>query len=330
MLDSNNYILEKYIEYALGTYKSGALFYADKIMFRCPFCNDWKRRAYILKNNPKDKNRWVFTCFNGDCVGNNSMKATTLLKEKFPGLYDEYRKELFVTNRQNKVVLEHQTFIEELVQKPIDEKKDTKGFISIVDGKGKLFDKAKEYCKYRLIPEDVWSKWFVSIDGRFQGRLIIPFFDNDNKIYYYQGRSLSNQDPKYLSRRIGERQIYNIYNIDKSHPVMITEGPIDSIFLDNAIATIGIKHSENIRKELEQLQQYYIFDNDVAGNKIANKYLENGKYVFNWFKFLKDNNLNNIKDINDYSMISGKTKILFDDLKIYFTNNIYDKVWFKK
>lgn len=331
-LDSNNYILGKYLEYALGTYKSGAYFYSDKIMLRCPMCKDKKKRAYILKNNPKDRNRWVFQCFNGDCDANEAIKATSFLKINFPGLYEDYRREVFSLRRENKSYLESYVVQEVPVEtKPIDEKKDTKHFIPILKGKGPVFDKAKEYCLGRKIPTTIWEKWFVSTGGRYEGRLIIPFYDKDGLIYYYQGRSLSNQEPKYLNRRtVSTKEVYNIHNIDKTKPVMITEGPIDAMFLENGIATLGIKHSENIVLALSDLKCYYVYDNDKDGRKVACKSLEEEKYVFNWTRFLREMDVSiSVKDINDYVMVSGTQFLKFDFLKKYFTNNVYDKVWFQ-
>lgn len=332
-LDSNNYILEKYLEYAFGTYKSGAYFSYEKIMVRCPICQDKKKRAYILKNNPKDRGRWVFTCFNGGCVANDAIKATNFLKIYFPGLYEDYRKEVFSLRKWNREHLD--TYVPkqstpEPEEKKINEKNDTKHFIPINKGVGPLFDKAREYCKGRKIPTDIWNKWFVSTGGRYEGRLIIPFYDNDGLIYYYQGRTLIGQEPKYLNRRtVTTKEIYNIHNIDRSKPVMVTEGPIDSMFLENAIATLGVKHSEKILLDLSELKCYYVFDNDKDGRRCASSYLEDEKWVFNWDKFLRESDCAiKPKDINDYILVKGISKLTFSDLQKYFTKNVYDKVWF--
>lgn len=331
MLDTNNYILGEYLERALGTFDSRASFHSSYISCRCPICGDSetnkrKKRGYILKG----RDVWVYMCHNGDCVANEAMKATNFLKLYFPGLYSDYIREVFsTTNKNNKNISKNQ-YYQDIVKEEYDEINDTKHFIPIKKGNGKLFDKAIEYCLKRKIPENIWKEWFVAIDGRYQGRMIIPFFDNIGKIYYYQGRTLTDQEPKYLNRRaIDEKECYNIYNIDKTKPVVICEGPIDAMFIENSIATLGIKFSDKTKKILNEFKSYYLFDNDKDGKKYSKRFLEDEKYVFNWNKFLKDQNiLVPVKDINDYILVSGKDKLTFEEIEKYFTNNVYDVIWF--
>jgi uncharacterized protein YuzE len=72
------------------------------------------------------------------------------------------------------------------------------------------------------------------------------------------------------------------------------------MFLENAIAVLGVKFSEQVEEELNKLNCFYIWDNDKTGKIKAIEYLRERKFVFNWKKFLKDNDAKNCKDINDY------------------------------
>jgi hypothetical protein len=300
-------------------------------MCRCNCCGDSeknsrKRRAYILKTGNRNDGMWVYYCHNDDCDANSGILVTTWLKRYFPSLYDEYRRENYINCKSEKLREETPLIIE-----PYDESKDIKYFRHINSSDEKLFVTAREYCSNRKIPENIWSKWFVCIDGRFQGRLVIPFYDTTGSIYYYQCRSLIGQEPKYLNRKSenGEKEIYNIHFVDKTKPIMVTEGPIDSMFLENSIATLGVKFTTKVRDILSGLNCYYILDNDDAGKKISKIFLEDGKNVFNWKRFLKDQKIDKpIKDVNDYILISGHDKLMFSDLKKYFTNTAFDKVWF--
>lgn len=329
---SNKFILETYIERALGSYPSRASFHSGHIMFRCNVCGDSdhnsrKRRGYILKRNPNGNGEWIYYCHNDDCDANQGMLVTTWLKGWFPALYEEFRRENFYSQRRKDVYLDKKI---EII--PYDERKDLSYFVPILKGTTSLFENGIEYCKKRKISESIWSKWYIATGGTYQGRLIIPFLDNDNKIYYFQGRSLIGQDPKYLNRKneLKEKEIFNIYHIDKNKPVMVVEGPIDSLFLENSIATLGVKFTDNVKKVISSLDCYFIMDNDKAGKKVSRRFLEEGKYVFNWKKYLRNENIDvYVKDINDLILtMPNKDIFSFADFQKYFTNSAYDMVWF--
>jgi hypothetical protein len=251
------------------------------------------------------------------------------LKSEFPALYEDWRRENFASMRNS--YTPQVTTPKEIKQEPYLEINDTKHFVPILVGTDDIFKKAISYCIERKIPNDIWKNWFVAIGGRYQGRMIIPFYDKESMIYYYQCRTLIGQDPKYLNRKSdnGEKAIYNIFHIDKSKPVMITEGPIDAIFLENAIATLGVKFTKKVKQVLSELKCYYVFDNDGAGKKVARTFLGEGEYVFNWKKYIKDFMIESpVKDVNDLIKIRSINTLSFQDLEKYFTNSNYDKVWF--
>ena len=337
MFEPDQDILLKFLERAVSEIDSHAHFGKHFINFRCPCClrnspknssNKRERKAYVLKNDYKRENRVNVYCHKSSCDLNQAISGQNFLKEYFPNLYSDYRKEAFlnfVDNTPRKVT-------PKLVEKKIIEADDVKSFVPILKGSGPLFDLAISTVKYRKISQDIWQNFFVSVSGFFQGRLIIPYLDKDGRIYYYQGRSLIGSDPKYLNRRFGDKAIYGIYLIDKSLPVIILEGSIDCMFVENSISIQGLKFTEKIKEQIKDLKKYYLLDNDKEGMKNSVKLLENGEYVFNWKKFLRDKQVENpqkIKDVNDYVLQSGIEKFGFNDLKEYFTNSFADMIWFK-
>ena len=322
--------MESFLEKALASYDSRASFHKSYIMCRCPVCGDSesnrrKKRGYILKNNPKNPDVWVYHCHNGDCPAKESIEVKRWLKIYFNDIYHDYNREVWQSNKDRK---------ERIVFKPpIEEKyvesKDTKYFVSILTGEGSIFEKAIEYVKSRKIEENIWSKFYVATGGRYQGRLIIPFFNKED-IYFYQARSLIGQEPKYLNRKTDDRPAYNIFNIDRNKEVLVVEGPIDSMFLDNGIAVLGVKYKDKVKEELEKLNCFYIWDNDKDGKKKSIQFLQESKFVFNWKKFLQDAKIfKEVKDVNDLVLLSGINKFRYDMIKEYFTNNICDTFWFK-
>lgn len=330
----DNASLWRYIEIA-ATNIDGSINKGFQIQLKCNVCGDGKgkKRGYIIWDRRRDL--CYYKCFNeGDCVcagEGNSWPAARWLRTYFPALFSMYRKEVLqthlgITNSlTDKKVIINETKTE-------NEKEDLNKFIPITKGTGEIFKTAIDVCNARNIPEGIWKTFFVAVGGKYYGRIIIPFYDDKGKIYYFQGRDIIGRSPKYLNRKHGrDSAIYNYYNINKNEPVISLEGPIDSMFVENSIATLGLTISETVKEKLDTLNIYYLFDCDHAGFKKSAEYIKEKRYVFNWIKFKKDHLLpENIKDINDcYNYLKRKTKFTFTELSKYFTNDYYDIIYFK-
>lgn len=338
-------VLEKHIITILTTYFDGVnLNNPLRYNFRCNVCGDsktnkFKKRGYILK----DHNPWIFYCHN--CQA--KMSAEHWMKEFFHSEYMQYRRELMYRNNSDKLEEQKNILINKTIErqnrikdfKKSEEEKEQeamKFFVPINKGDNKIFDIAKKQCQKRLIDEEIWSKWFVAVDGKYKNRIIIPFFDDKNKIYYYQGRSIySNMIPKYLSR-FGDNHnnIYNYYNVDKEKNVIVLEGLIDSLFVENSIAMTGLKIEDKKLNNFEN--KMFLLDDDDAGNERSLKLLQEGKYVFKWKEFLKDLNVprkpdkKDKWDVNELCMyINRKEMFKLDEIEKYFTNNFYDSIFFR-
>jgi hypothetical protein len=114
-----------------------------------------------------------------------------------------------------------------------------------------------EYLKNRQIDEKHYSKlYYTSHYKQFcdeiypnhgkeiddDKRLVIPFYDEYNSLIAVSGRALENASEKlrYVTMRTNESKdklIYGLNTVNKNKTVYIVEGPIDSIFLDNCIAS---------------------------------------------------------------------------------------------
>jgi len=324
-------ILEKYIDIALDLYFPAHSHQKNKYNLRCNICGDSKKskkkkRGWIIKDTKDDK-PWMFHCFNCGM----SMPVEYWLKNYFYDVYTDYSKELFNLNSGSNAVKEKIPV--NVISEPVDEYnefEDVRHFIPISTEKYDVTEIARTYCKERLIPEDVWLKWFVAVDGKFRNRLVIPFYDREGKIYSYQCRSLFDQIPKYLGRKNSEGDIYNYYNVNFDKPVCILEGMIDSLFIENAIAITGLKiYSE----KLDAIQKkYFILDNDESGKVNSLKLLLDGKNVFIWSKFLRhlgvSPDASGKDDINSVVVKLGGARFTFENLRPFFTNSILDKFYF--
>lgn len=326
MIPQNNQLLESHIRSVLnnhfnGQYKRNA----TSFNFRCNICGDSKsnpkkRRGYILTS----KQNWVYYCQR--C--NASLLAVNWLKEYFPSNYKDYIRDLMSGVKQIQSSTEQPQ-----VKNTYSEKFDVNFFTPILKGKGKLFDDALNFCSKRMIPEEIYSKWFVSLGGTYKNRVIIPYYSSSNKIYNWQGRSLVPVHNKYIFR-IGEHcNIYNRDFVDKNKEVVVFEGPIDSMSTVNAIGISGAGKAFSDNLNIFPSKRF-IMDNDEKGRETALKLLERGEYVFLWDRFIKKYNLPSDQkkiDFNDCMIYLNRTeKFTFEELEEFFTNSIYSKIEFLK
>jgi hypothetical protein len=176
--------------------------------------------------------------------------------------------------------------------------------------KNPVVQKALEVIKSRRLDKAVNrpDAIYVSLkDKVHKNRLIIPFYDENNKILFYQTRKIFDIDktPKYLSKVGQEKTLYGINNIDPDcNTVVITEGPIDAFFIKNGLAVAGITKSGGVHlteKQSEQLnglklfEKIWLLDNqylDRTSKEKTKKLLELGHKVFIW-------PTKKYKDIND-------------------------------
>jgi hypothetical protein len=307
-------ILDKYLRLILDANFEGWKDCGDKYtQLKCNVCGDGKsnknrKRGVILKGRVP----WMYYCFNEGC----SMPVKVWMKYYFNNYYNDYIKEMFKIEKLNNKTFFKPALQEKKDELPYDELQDVKHFKSI------------------LIPYGVWSKWYVAVDGFFKNRLVIPYFDNENKIYHYQCRDLTKKsNVRYLSRRVGDNDsIYNIYYVDKTKPVIYLEGVIDSLFIENSIAGSGMKFGDD---RLKGLDMYYLLDNDKPGRDKSLKLLKDGKQVFLWKKWLRSVNLCfdiEKDDINKIiikinTCVVSKLMFYFRELAPFFTNKSCDRIY---
>ena len=280
--------------------------------FRCPHCGDSKKssskaRGFVYRK----KNDMFFKCHNcgvGQTLGN-------LIKFLDPTMYKEYVFERF---KDGKVESEKPEFdftpSKILKTKTAHERtlESLKRFDQLV-----TTHPAKKFLFDRLIPKIHWDKFFFCpnffewtnsiVPNKFPSlkgdhpRVVIPFYDRAGNFFAFQGRAFGKEQPKYITIKFDEskQKIYGLERIDLNKPVMITEGPIDSLFLDNAIALAGADAVVNIQHS----QCTMIYDNEPRNKQIVDRMMNAVHNNFNlviWPKSLEN------KDINDM-IIAGKT-----------------------
>lgn len=182
---------------------------------------------------------------------------------------------------------------------------------------------AVQFCKKRKIPKEKWSRLFytedfskfaMSLDDSLElkkkeKRLVIPFFDSAGNIIAAQGRLLeikSDSDIRYMTIKADksiERLWYGINECDSEKRVYVVEGPIDSLFLPNAVAMVGASNF-SIHPKIEKSDIVVALDNEPRNPEIVSlmeRFIEFGYTVCIWGDGVEG------KDINDM-VLSGRTQ----------------------
>ena len=256
--------------------------------FSCPVCGDssknkLKARGYIY---PREQDLLVkcHNCGYGSNIGN-------LIKYVDPMLYDEYVLERYKAGASkytdHKDVKKTSVIVETKKEELLED--DILSSLTRLD-KLPLNHPAVQYLVNRKIPRDKWSllyfapkfKTFTnSVTAKFQEpiqdehpRMIIPFFTAAGKCFAFQGRAYGNEEPKYYTIKVDETQekIYGLDRLDYSKRIYVVEGPIDSLFLPNAIAVSGASFdTPTIRQLLANAT--IVMDNEPRSKEIT-KFLE--------------------------------------------------------
>lgn len=157
-----------------------------------------------------------------------------------------------------------------------------------------------------------------------QYRLIIPFFNENGKIIFYQSRAVLDEHQngaKYLSKSGAEFSVFGVDQIDIDYDFLfLFEGPIDSMFVKNGIAMGGLSLTNLQEKQLLKYplhQRIWILDNQLNNPNVKKKLhelIETNQRVFIWpKKFIEFKDLNEICCYYNLDQISPK----------FFINNSY-------
>jgi len=233
------------------------------------------------------------------------MPFSKFLETLDPGLYKEYRMEKFRETHPQRVDMRK---VKKVVsQSPVF---DTDIFSSLSPiSKLNNSHPAREYLNNRKLPLDdlFWTEefqsWTNSVKpGSFddtrhdEGRIIIPLRDKEGTPMGYQGRSLEKSGLRYITILLQEDtpKIYGLNKVNNDKTIYITEGPFDSLFLDNAVAMAGadVSHSGSLLGN----DVVFVYDNEPRNPDITrriSKQIEAGESVVIWPSHIKE------KDIND-------------------------------
>lgn len=269
--------------------------------FSCPICGDSntnrrKARGWFIEH----KGSVFFKCFN--C--GTSMSFHDFIKRQDYPLYEEYNVEIFLEKNYHR---EHQVQYTENVSTDTDWNKYLRALKKI--SQLKYDHPAKKYILNRKI-ENYWhskiyycpkfANWVNSMipnklsEIKDTPRLIIPLLDENKKMFGFLGRSFDHKDKqRYITIMLEDVvKIFGLDTVNKTETVYVVEGPIDSMFLPNAIAMVGA----DLKLDSRFSDPVYIFDNEPRNVEICrriDKKIKDNYKVCIWDRSFTG------KDIND-------------------------------
>jgi hypothetical protein len=257
---------------------------------RCLLCGDSKKNPYKKRFNLNWNNGVPgWHCWNCGRKG-NFIEIYSIVK----GLsYDDAKKEIY---KYNKDTIKRQ--INEYKKRPkVKENKNIEkenfnwikdkcyNINSEEDGIlcKRYIQKLKSFYISRKIPKKY--KIYICYDGKYKGRIIIPIFDENKNIIYFQARRIPKSGiiPKY-DNPISPKElcILNRHKFNRDKNIIITEGLIDAFMIGNqGTSCLGKEISEELIVNLLKLTDKNIIislDNDVEAYNALGRFMKKNKY----------------------------------------------------
>lgn len=283
--------------------------------FSCPYCgdshnNERKARGYVFLY----KGEYVYKCHNCGVSKNFS----NFLKDQSLLTYEEYLKDTleykYKSQQKEEPKLQASINIDPMYKmKPVSSLMDT--HIS------------KIYLRERKIPEKFYDIIYFSpnykkrlhdIDNSLfsnypdiDPRIVFPAYSKGNLIFM-QGRTLTNDSLRYITYKVYNEvpKVYGLDRIDTNKQIFVTEGILDSFFVDNCLAVLGSDLSMDLLKPLDPI---LIYDNEPRNEHIVRKM---ANAIDKGFRLVIHDKNMPYKDLNDMHL-NG----------IDIENYLYDKIY---
>ena len=274
--------------------------------FSCPVCGDSRKitskaRGYLFAD--KSGSRLVYKCHNCSAPAG----FDKLLAVIDPNVAAEYKKDKFLEYKQDNPMPE------KIFQPPKFKKHVDKDLIKISSLDPSHF--AKQYVMDRQIPASVHYKLFYIEDFKRwvnkivpntydviykdEPRLIIPLITRDHQIMGYQGRSFDPNHPlKYITTLVDPQalKMYGLDSVNLNCTVRAFEGPIDAMFIDNAVATTGGRQDTLLQQAgIGKDRTILVYDNEPRNKYTIEKMekgLNAGWTVCVWPQSIKESDIN--------------------------------------
>ena len=250
----------------------------DLYNFRCPICGDSqknksKARGYVFRKD----NNYCYMCHN--CGA--SMSFYNFLEKVDSNMIKEYALERYKHGDQTKSGYKAPKFEEFKTEAPKFKKKIDLPSIEELPQE----HYARVYVKDRQIPREFWKELYYTPDFKQfiakmgiekdnlidnDPRLVIPFYDFENDLTALQGRSLNDSKVRYITVKVTEQsnKIYGLDRLDLTKDIYVVEGPIDSMFLPNCVATAD-SNLMGVTNVFDKSKVVLVYDNEPRNKEIC-------------------------------------------------------------
>jgi transcription elongation factor Elf1 len=252
--------------------------------FSCPICGDsqknrTKARGYAFQKG----NNLFYRCHN--CGASTNLG--NFLKQVDTSLHREYILERYKAGENGNSNFKDPSFD---IPSPKFDKLDKQKVFE----HGEWCDKLPaghfclEYLERRKIPKEHYksllftNKYRQFVTSIFpnndkqivdDARLVIPFYNEYDELIAVSGRALETSDKtlRYVTIRSNESKHKLVFGFDKvniKEKIKIVEGPIDSLFLNNCLAS-GDANLSLVANQIESENKVLIFDNEPRNKEIV-------------------------------------------------------------
>jgi len=295
-LDVQLYVENKLFEIIHGKIKKSS----STWNFRCTICGDSKKNKSKMRGNYYPKN-CSYYCFNCNQSASGLHVISKLGGIDIQTVRRDFLEFLRKDDKKIKPVTKPKEVIKEKPQK-----------INIPDSwiQNKIVEQFIKDRRLDIAPFK--PKSFSCYYDKNINRIVIPWFEN-GEIIYWQKRSITNkQIPKYLFPKQSEKPIFNLDNINESFPyIFCLEGSIDSMYVLNGVAIGGVTLTENQQETLSKYlcEPVIMLDNqhvDETAKRVTIKLAKENPNLklFIWPKDIHE------KDVNEYVINHGIDKFM--------------------
>ena len=308
---------------------------------RCPVCGDSKKDSkktrFIIYNKKNEMNVYCHNC-------GYSTLFYCFMRDYFQSDFDEYKRDQTLNRLKPSRIVSKTLSVEDDKPYTLPEKTSQNVTEKVLDTCIPCVDldskhPAIKWLRSRCLTDKeidrlYWSPNFkttseilspTKLKETFpvEGRIMIPFFSEDGELEMMQGRSLNNKGLRYISIKRDEMvdKIFGKLELDRSKTIYCCEGPFDSLFVDNCIATCD---SNLLRAEAD----VYIWDNEPRNPdivKLIEKAIDQNKKVVIW-----PTSPDQKQDINDMIKMGLSREDINEIIQMCSYSGLKAKLEFKK
>ena len=307
---------------------------------RCPICGDSsknknKTRGFFFVN----KNRYFYKCHNCGV----SCNLYGFLEKVSPSLCKEYSLEVWKDGDGLKT--------KKKTEPVVTIKKIKKKYTIELPSVSELPPNhpCRTFVELRKIPRTAWKylyyaedfgTWARTINSESadaleqSSRLVIPIVNEKGELVGAQGRALSvtgdrnaRKTARYITIKTEGQEHKGWFGLDRvdTGTVYVVEGPLDSLFIPNCVAMIGLSDALNVPSHLKSRSLVYLIDNEPRNEAVVltiGKLLDQDKKVCIWPDHIKH------KDLNDMIMAGISEKELIKTIKENTVSGLSGKIKF--